>query len=71
MNRDQRCLITILEDHGGQLTTSQILELTGQYPDLCQGCSSGSQIISAGISLVQLGKIKREVAKGGFVWILI
>ena len=70
MNSNQQCVITILRDHGDQLTTSQILDYTKNYPDLCRGCSSGTQVISAGIQLMEMGLIKREIGKGGFKWSL-
>ena len=70
MNQNQRCLITILTDHDRPLTTSEILDATQKHPELCQGCSSGSEVISAGMALMAAGKVTRQVAKGGFVWSL-
>jgi len=70
MNKNQQCLITILRDHGDNLTTAEIVRLASQYPDLCRGCSSGSAVISAGMILHEEGKIERKIAKGGFRWSL-
>lgn len=71
IDRNLECLITILRDHGRKLSTQQILEAVKQYPELCKGCSSGTEIIAAGLILKDQGKIERKVTKGGFLWILL
>ena len=70
--KDEDCLLAIMksvtQDEG--LSTAQILAKTIDFPDLCEGCSSGSHIISAGNILVEKGIMLKELAKGGFRWFL-
>ncbi|MHA2503033.1 MAG: hypothetical protein ACXAE3_09195 [Candidatus Kariarchaeaceae archaeon] len=70
MTRNTQCLLTILGEHPGGLTTAQILDETINYPELCKSCSSGSVIISTAKELMEEGKVSRKVEKGGFVWSL-
>ena len=71
MSRNTDCLLTILRNQGDSLTTTQILEYTSNYPELCRDCSSGSAIISSAKELMEQGIVKRVVGKGGFRWSLI
>jgi hypothetical protein len=70
MKRNSDCLMTILNKHGSELTTSQILKFTVLYPELCKDCSSGSVVISTAKELMEKGIVKRTIAKGGFRWSL-
>ncbi|MCH8907012.1 MAG: hypothetical protein IH840_07975 [Candidatus Heimdallarchaeota archaeon] len=70
MNKNEKCFIKILQSKTRKFTTSQILNATDLYPELCSGCKSGSHVITAGQSLIKQGKVLREVGKGGFYWSL-
>jgi len=70
MKRNANCLLTILKKYGSELTTSQILEYTVLYPELCKDCNSGSGVISTAKELMEKGIVKRTIAKGGFRWSL-
>jgi len=70
MTSNTDCLLTILKNQGSNLTTSQILEYTSNYPELCKDCSSGTAVISSAKELMEKGIVKRSIAKGGFRWSL-
>jgi hypothetical protein len=70
--KDEDCLLAIMKsvDIAQGLSTAQILAKTIDFPDMCEGCSSGSHIIAAGNFLVEKGIITKELAKGGYRWFL-
>ena len=70
--KDEDCLLAIMKsvDLEEGLSTAQILAKTIDFPELCEGCSSGSHIISAGNVLVDKGVLLKELAKGGYRWFL-
>jgi hypothetical protein len=68
--RNLYCFLEILKNTKRKLRTSEILDHTKNYPDLCTGCNSGSEVISAGLELLRLGRVNREIGKGGFLWSL-
>jgi hypothetical protein len=70
-NQNLDCLLAILTNHGPSLRTEEILKYAKKYPELCKGCSSGTEIILAGKTLVKQNKISRNVARGGFVWTIL
>jgi len=71
ISRNEECFLRILKSQSGPLKTSQLLELTDQFPDLCSGCKSGNDVIAAGMRLLKKDMIRRSVGKGGFLWSLV
>ena len=69
--RNEKCFLEILKSQGIKLTTSKILELVDNFPDLCSGCKSGNDVIAAGMRLIKKEKIIRSIGKGGFLWSLV
>ncbi|MHA1912297.1 MAG: hypothetical protein ACTSYA_11435 [Candidatus Kariarchaeaceae archaeon] len=71
--KDEDCLLAIMKsgDITEGLSTAQILAKTIDFPDVCEGCSSGSHIIAAGNMMVDKGVLRKELAKGGYRWHLI
>ncbi|MCE7737178.1 MAG: hypothetical protein GPJ54_19985 [Candidatus Heimdallarchaeota archaeon] len=67
----KKCIIKILSSEKSSLSTSDILEKTALYPELCRDCRSGTRLISVAIKLVEEGRVRKQVAKGGFRWSLI
>ncbi len=70
IKRNLDCFLEILKNTKRKLRTAEILEYTTQFPDLCTGCNSGTEVISAGLELLRMGRINREIGKGGFLWSL-
>ncbi|MHA2248716.1 MAG: hypothetical protein ACXAD7_00070 [Candidatus Kariarchaeaceae archaeon] len=70
MTKNEECMIAILKSESDSLTTKQILSKTSLFPELCIGCSSGSHVITAGISLCEKGLVNRKLGKGGYKWTL-
>jgi len=68
--KNELCFLKILGSHGKALTTSQLLEATDLFPELCSGCKSGNDVISAGLRLLEKNQINRTAGKGGFLWSL-
>lgn len=71
MSKNEACFLYILDQHGNDLSTKQILDFAKLYPDLCYGCTSGSEVIMAGMSLMKKQQVERNIAKGGFRWSLM
>jgi hypothetical protein len=71
ISKNEECFLKILESQSNPLKTSELLELTDLYPELCSGCKSGNDVIAAGIRLLKKKKIQRTVGKGGFLWSLV
>ncbi|MDH5401292.1 MAG: hypothetical protein OEZ01_12840 [Candidatus Heimdallarchaeota archaeon] len=69
--KNKECFIAILKSSKNSLSTQEILNMTENFPDLCQGCTSGTHVVSAGIKLAEEGKVIRSIAKGGFRWSLV
>ncbi len=70
-SKNETCFLKILKSKGEKLMTSQILELSDNFPEICSGCKSGSDVIAAGMRLIKKDKVKRSVGKGGFLWSLV
>ena len=71
ISKNEQCFLKILESRPEPLKTSELLELTDLFPELCSGCKSGNDVIAAGMRLLKKSKIKRSVGKGGFLWSLV
>ena len=71
--KDEDCLLAIMKsvDITEGLSTAQILAKTIDFPDMCEGCSSGSHIIAAGNLLTEKGKLSKNLSKGGYRWFLV
>lgn len=67
----KKCIIIILSSANNSLSTSEIVEMAHNYPELCRDCSSGTKLISIAIKLVEEGRIRKQVTKGGFRWSLV
>lgn len=52
-------------------STPEILEMTKEFPELCSGCSSGTHVVNAGLSLKEMGIVEREWQKSEFIWVLV
>ena len=70
-SKNERCFLAILNSQGRDLKTSELFELTDNFPDLCSGCKSGNDVIAAGMRLIKKEKITRSIGKGGFLWSLV
>ena len=70
-SKNEECFLKILNSQSVKLTTSKILELSENFPDICSGCKSGNDVIAAGMRLIKKEKVIRTVGKGGFLWSLV
>ena len=69
LKNNEDCLLTIL-DRYGEVSTSEIIRISNspELKELCTGCKSGSEVISAGRALEREGKVKKKIGKGGYIW---
>ena len=70
MANNKECLIHILKTHGDDKTTEEIIKHASEYPDICSGCKSGSDVMIAAMVLLKKGTIRRDLGKGGCRWSL-
>ena len=70
-NKNIDCFVTILKRYG-TLSTSEIIHYasSAEFQDLCSGCRSGTDVISAGLILVEKELAAKRIAKGGYQWYL-
>ena len=68
LTKNEQCFLKILTAQSEKLMTAEILQMTELFPNLCSGCKSGSHVIAAGQNLIKMGKVIREIGKGGFYW---
>ena len=69
--RNIKCVIAILKEKN-PATTKEIMAMRDLFPDLCTGCSSGGDVISAGKQLVEEGIVERKwIPSEGFSWKLL
>ncbi|MFX0108021.1 MAG: hypothetical protein ACFE7R_07045 [Candidatus Hodarchaeota archaeon] len=70
LSRNAQCVLQILQNAAGQLTTSEILEAAQdeQYSDICQDCAGGDAFVAAARQLVDKGLITKKLGKGGYRW---
>lgn len=71
ISKNEECFLKILGTQSEPLLTSELLEKTDLFPNLCSGCKSGNDVIAAGMRLLKKELIKRTVGKGGFQWSLV
>ena len=69
--KNEECFLKILNSQSVKLTTSKILELSENFPDICSGCKSGNDVIAAGMRIIKKEQVIRIVGKGGFLWSLV
>lgn len=69
-SKDELCLLNILKKYK-KLTTSEILQATDEFPDICHTCVSGSTVMLAGKKLIRKGYLQKIPQPNGFVWELI
>lgn len=68
INKSKECILKILAENSSSLSTQEILDNAKNFPELCTGCRSGTNVINAAMKLLKEGKISRKIAKGGFRW---
>jgi hypothetical protein len=71
-NNNIKCFISILEKFGA-LSTGEIINhaQTSDFVEICSGCKSGTDVISAGLILVEKGLVTKHITKGGYQWQLM
>lgn len=70
MPTNTECLVQILLKYGAS-STEEILNHSENFPELCQSCKSGTQIIRAARKLERQGKVRKHMKYGGIIWELI
>ena len=64
------CVLAILRKKS-PATTKEILAMRDLFPKLCEGCSSGGDVILAGKELEEQGIIEKKWSSSGFIWELV
>ena len=63
------CILKILEKYGS-VSTMQIIQHANSpaLKELCSGCKSGTDVITAGRRLEREGRVEKTIGKGGYIW---